>query len=277
MGEDDQRETAEPRSRSFFYARVFVLLVILLGVLGYAWRDVTSRSRRNEWKQPLSVAYVIVVAEPLDEDVAPLLRTRKVALENQIAEQMRRYRPDATLPLLVEIVGPVPIAVDAPPPPKDGGLLTAARYAWDLRGFTSRVDEAAGIEGRRYDSTIYIVAKPLQSERPKMIEGASQYGGRVGVVACDIDGSSVDFTLFVATHELFHTLGASDKYGSDRTPLAPDGLADPDKSPLYPQSQAELMAGTRALAPGRAALPRAIDELVVGPLTAHEIGWLTGR
>jgi hypothetical protein len=243
-------------------------------VVGYAWRDTTSRSRRNEWKRPLTVAYVIIAAEPLDEDVAPRLASRKTALESRIAEEMRRYRQEPALALLVDVIGPVALDVQAPRPPKDGGILSAARYAYDLRGFTSRVNDAAGIDGGRYDSTIYIVAKPLRSEQPKMIEGASQDGGRIGVVACDIDASSVDFTLFVATHELFHTLGASDKYRADRTPLAPDGLAEPEKTPLYPQSHAELMAGTRALAPGRAALPRTIEELVVGPMTAREIGWL---
>lgn len=277
MGDVEPREDDRPRSRSFFYARVSVLLFILIGVLGYAWRDTTSRSRRTEWKRSLSVAYVVIAAEPLDDDVAPRLADRKTALESRIAAEMRRYRADASLPLLVDVIGPVPLAIDPPPPPRDTGLLSAARYAWNLRSFTSRVDAAAKIEDRKYDSTIYIVAKPLRSEKPKMIEGASQDGGRIGVVACDIDASSVDFTLFVATHELFHTLGATDKYGVDRMPLVPDGLADPDQVPLYPQSRAELMGGTRALERGRAALPRSIEELVVGPLTAREIGWLGER
>jgi hypothetical protein len=277
VGADGTEEDERPRSRTFFYARVSILLLILVGVLGYAWRDTTSRSRRNEWERPLSVAYVVIASEPLEEDVGPRLASRKVALENRIAEQMRRYRAEPALPLLVDVIGPVPLAVEAPKPPKDSGLVSAARYAYDLRGFRSRVDEAAGLDGRRYDSTIYIVAKPLRSEQPKMIEGASQDGGRIGVVSCDIDVFTVDFTLFVATHELFHTLGATDKYGVDRTPVAPDGLADPEKTPTYPQSHAELMAGTRALAPGRAALPRSIEELVVGPVTAREIGWLGER
>jgi hypothetical protein len=270
-------EDEDKPSRTFFYARVSILLLILVGVLGYAWRDTTSRSRRNEWQRPLTVAYVVVATEPLEEDVASRLASRKVALENRIAEEMRRYRTDGPLPLLVDVIGPVPLAIEAPKPPRDGGLISAARYAYDLRGFTSRVNEAARIDAGRYDSTIYIVAKPLRSEQPKMIEGASQDGGRIGVVSCEIDAYSVDFTLFVATHELFHTLGATDKYGADRTPLVPDGLADPEKTPAFPQSHAELMAGTRALAPGRAALPRNIEELVVGPMTAREIGWLGER
>jgi hypothetical protein len=264
------------RSRRFFYARVFVLLVILIGVLGYAWRDVARRSSRTEWRRPLSVAYVVVAAEPLEDGLEAKLRAREGALEGRLADEMHRYRSDPALPVLVEIVGPVPLSIAAPPPPKDGGVLAAARYAWDLRGFTRRVDGAAGFDASLYDSIVYIVARP-RTGPPKMIEGASQFGGRIGVVACEMDGASVDFTLFVATHELFHTLGASDKYGPDRTPLLPDGLADPEKTPLFPQSHAELMAGTRALATGRAMLPTSLDELVVGELTAREIGWVQTR
>lgn len=274
MTAPDAEQPAQPKGRTFFYVRVAVLLTILVFVLGYAWRDVRSRNRRNEWSRPLRVAFVFVAPEPLDGGVRPALLEREVALESKLAEEMRRYDARATLPITVEIVGPLSVALDAPRPPRDGGVLEAVRYAWDLHRFTSTVDDFANLDSRLYDSRVYVVAKPPASERPKMVEGASQDGGRIGVVACEIDERSVDFTLFVATHELFHTLGASDKYGPNRLPTVPEGLADPTRAPLYPQQKAELMAGTRALTPTLAALPSSLDELVVGELTAREIGWI---
>lgn len=263
-----------PRSKTFFHVRVAVLLTVLLFVVGYAWRDVRSRTRRNEWSRPLTAAFIIVAPEPLDDGVGPRLLDRETALEQKLADEMRRYRGRASLPVLVEVIGPVALSVAPPAPPRSAGILEAARYAWDLHRFTSAVDDHAKIDDHLYDSRIYIVARPRRSERPKMIEGASQDGGRIGVVACEIDESSVDFTLFVATHELFHTLGATDKYGPTRLPLAPDGLAEPDRVPLYPQEKAEVMAGTRALSPSLASLPLTLEELSVGGLTAREIGWL---
>ena len=43
-----------------------------------------------------------------------------------------------------------------------------------------------------------------------------------------------DFALFVAAHELFHTLGATDKYDASGAALVPSGLAEPDLNPLVP-------------------------------------------
>ena len=48
----------------------------------------------------------------------------------------------------------------------------------------------------------------------------------------------------VIAHELLHTLGATDKYDlRTNQPAHPDGFAEPDREPLYPQSFAELMGG----------------------------------
>jgi hypothetical protein len=105
------------------------------------------------------------------------------------------------------------------------------------------------------------------------VEGVSQQGGWVGIVEVELDESMVDFALFVATHELLHTLGASDKYDANGT-IVPDGLAEPDRSPLYPQRFVEVMARHRPIAPGHEVPPDSLTELRVGAVTAREIGWL---
>jgi len=77
----------------------------------------------------------------------------------------------------------------------------------------------------------------------------------------------------IIAHEFFHTLGASDKYelGTGQ-PHAPDGLAEPDRSPLYPQRYAEIMGGRIALAKNDAVIPQNLTFARVGPVTAAEIG-----
>jgi hypothetical protein len=78
----------------------------------------------------------------------------------------------------------------------------------------------------------------------------------------------------VLTHELLHTLGATDKYDL-RTgqPIAPDGLGDPVQSPPYPQELGEIMAGRIAVSAAQAEIPDSLDDMTVGPATAREIGW----
>lgn len=95
----------------------------------------------------------------------------------------------------------------------------------------------------------------------------------VGIAQADIEPDSLDFALFVAAHELFHTLGASDKYGSTGDALFPQGFAEPQRSPLWPQPGAEVMARNVPIGPGRERPPETLSELYVGETTAREIGW----
>jgi hypothetical protein len=76
----------------------------------------------------------------------------------------------------------------------------------------------------------------------------------------------------IIAHEFFHTLGASDKYDlTTGQPLAPDGLAEPNKTPLYPQRFAEIMGGRIALKTDDAVIPQSLKFARIGPLTAAEI------
>jgi hypothetical protein len=79
----------------------------------------------------------------------------------------------------------------------------------------------------------------------------------------------------VLAHELLHTLGATDKYApSSNLPRFPEGFADPKAKPLLPQSKAELMAGRIPLDERRAKIPDGLRDVVIGQLTAREIGWI---
>jgi hypothetical protein len=78
----------------------------------------------------------------------------------------------------------------------------------------------------------------------------------------------------VIAHELLHTLGAIDKYAlNTNQPLHPIGFAEPDRTPLYPQTHAKLMGGRIPLSPSDSSIPVSLRQVVVGPLTASEIGW----
>ena len=79
----------------------------------------------------------------------------------------------------------------------------------------------------------------------------------------------------VMTHELLHTLGATDKYSfATLAPTYPDGYGEPERRPLHPQRYAEIMAGRVALSPDEAAMPDSLRDVRVGQTTAAEIGWI---
>jgi hypothetical protein len=99
--------------------------------------------------------------------------------------------------------------------------------------------------------------------------------GLVAVAHLFCGSDAVAGNAMVVTHELLHTLGATDKY--DRAtlqPLVPEGLGDPEQSPLYPQNTGEIMAGRVATSAREAVIPDGLAEMTVGPATAREIGWL---
>jgi hypothetical protein len=73
---------------------------------------------------------------------------------------------------------------------------------------------------------------------------------------------------------MLHTLGATDKYDLDNgEPLFPQGYAEPDKSPRYPQTYAELMGGRVPLGPSDSIMPRSLRLVRVGQQTSTEINW----
>jgi hypothetical protein len=269
----DAASTGSAKRGLFYRFRVAVLLVILAGVLLYAWKDIDRRRKRIEWTRPLLVAFVLVREGPVSREAVRALEARIPALEAHLQGEMARYGGGVNRPFEIAILGPVDGAAPPPALPDETGPLASARYQWLLHRWITRVDALGGFETKGFDARIYLQARPPVSAERVQIEGMSEQGGRTGTVRVELDTSMADFALFVATHELFHTLGATDKYAPDGSILEPDGLAEPQRAPLYPQRFAEVMARHRATRAGQSVPPASLDELAVGEKTAQEIGW----
>ena len=99
--------------------------------------------------------------------------------------------------------------------------------------------------------------------------------GLTGVVHLFASRAQEAQNRIVIAHELLHTFGATDKYDPDTgLPQYPEGYADPEQSPRYPQEQAELMAGRLPESADKAVMPEGLGEVRIGPLSAREIGWI---
>jgi hypothetical protein len=251
---------------------VTVLLLVLGGVLLWGGKDWWQRRQRGTWERPLRVALVLVEREPVPEKTLQALSSRSFDLERRLKAEFARYRGSEIEPLSIHVKGPVSAASD-PPTAVDGDGWSLVKHSLALWRWTRDLDARGGVEWRGYDSRIYLVLRPSRDGEPRVVEGESEQGGRVGVARADIDEEMLDFALFVAAHELFHTLGASDKYDSSGHALFPAGFAEPARAPLYPQPGAELMARNVPVAPGEERPPETLGELFVGEETAREIGW----
>lgn len=250
---------------------------MLLGVLAivalYAVKDVWRRKQRNDWQRELQVALVIAARGPVAPEALAALRSEVPKLESRLAAEFARYGRRGR-PFSFHVYGPVAVDEGAPQAASDG-LVDLAKHAWALRRFTGELDERADVPSAGFDSRLYLVVRPPASEARLFVEGQSEQGGRVGIAEAELDVSMAPFVLFVAAHELMHTLGASDKYDARGRARVPDGLAEPELVPRYPQRYVEIMARNRPVAPDREEPPSSLDELRVGAVTAAEIGWLS--
>ena len=79
----------------------------------------------------------------------------------------------------------------------------------------------------------------------------------------------------VITHELLHTVGATDKYNLETNqPLYPIGYAEPNRSLLYPQKMAEIMGGRVPTSANTSFIPKNLEQTLIGQETALEIKWI---
>jgi len=261
------------RSRLFFRIRVTVLSAILAGVAAWGWRDRVSRRERNAWEHTLHVAIVLLRVAPTPDSAFASLRARGPALEDRLQAEARRYRPGIPRPFLFAFFGPIDETA-LPPVPKSDGVVDLAEQSWRSWRYYGEADARAGVDAGAFDTRLYVVVRASSVEGRTLAEGRSEEGGRTGSVEMELsDTDSADFALLAVAHELFHTLGAEDKYderGKTRIPL---GLAEPELTPQFPQRFAEIMARNRPVAPDRERPPDSLDEMAVGPVTAREIGW----
>lgn len=98
--------------------------------------------------------------------------------------------------------------------------------------------------------------------------------GLMGLVfAYSLDQQTAQNNIVIA-HELLHTVGAVDKYNASGGPMMHVGYANPNRAPLYPQRNAEIMAGRIPTGPGRSYMAESLRSVIVNSYTAGEINWI---
>jgi hypothetical protein len=251
--------------------RVVVLLTILAVVAIFGWGRSRSRAARVSWQRP--VAVVVFLSGDADGAAAAALAASLDAIGARLAaERDRHLGLGDGPPLTFEVLGPLRPSRPPPDPPREG-LFDRAHHAFELW----RAEEAAFAAADGFDPALADVRVHLVAAKPagetRVAEGIGAAGGEVGIVRASLDAADAFLAATAVVHEAFHCLGATDKYDAAGHAIPPDGLAEPERSPPYPQRFAELMVGEVAIAPGAGRLPDGPGELAVGPATAAEIGW----
>lgn len=160
----------------------------------------------------------------------------------------------------------------APPtPPPEGSLAADLRWALNLRLWRWRFDRQ-GLD----PDIVLVVHYHAPTTQPMFMHSVGILDLRMAVANLLAHEQLDAHNNVVLAHELLHTVGATDLYNPlSALPVFPQGYAEPDLYPRYPQQQAELMAGRLPLRPGQAREAHGLNETTIGPRTATEIGWLS--
>ena len=256
------------RTGTFRQVRILILLAVLLVVSVTTCQD---RYRSTRWRVPLFVSIY-----PIAADDSPITRAYIQALDAGYFAPIDRFFEREARRYGIGIDEPVKTRLRAElaqrPPLRSPGDSMLATAAWSLKLRYWAWRESGHLREPE-DIRIFVLYHD-PSLTPVVPHSLGIPQGLIGVVyafaAPEMDGAND----VVIAHELLHTLGATDKYDPKTdSPTYPSGYGDPRQIPLYPQTNAELMAGRRMLSASRWEQPRDLDEVVVGPATALEIRW----
>lgn len=253
----------------FKLMRVVLLLSIFFGIIASTW---ITEKRMAAWDRP-----ILVTVHPIAADEQPETLKFARGIDEDSFREVNRFFGIQSQPYGFAVTPAfrfqvAPVSQDLPPA-VPGQFDVAAIAWWSLR--------------MRWWAWMRELRDGLLQPDIQMFmlfhsaDGANEAGisvgmrkGRYGIVKAYAEESTRSHNLVVFTHELMHVLGATDKYVlTSGEPIFPDGFADPEQQPLFPQRRAEIMGGRIPLSPDSSGTPASLEQCKIGRLTAEEIGF----
>jgi hypothetical protein len=252
--------------------RIAVLLYVLLFV---AVGQYFATRNATDWDAPLWVDIYAVAGDdsPVTRRfIEDLSATEFSDAEAFFAREAKRYGVALERPFKLRMLGEY--ADELPQLAAGAGPLGVLWWSLRMRWLATRLRWQAKPSG-----DIVLFAVFHEPTRGASLDGSTGLDKGLVAVANLFAAREAEATnQIVLAHELLHTLRATDKYSlATNAPSYPEGYAAPDARPLLPQKKAELMAGRIALDEQRAEMPSDLDEVVIGAVTAREIGWQSRR
>jgi len=249
--------------------RIAILLYVLVFVgLG----QLLDSRRATDWDNQLWVDVYLSNANG-SERVQSYLDTLGdetfAGVERFFSDEASRFSLGIEQPFRVRLAG----QIDDPLPalPEHGKLIQTILWSLETRWYVWRLHGKS--DRPRPDITVFAIYHEAQ-DGISIDRSTALQKGLIAIANLYATRGAIGTNQMIIAHELLHTLGASDKYSlATGLPLHPDGFAEPTREPLYPQTQAELMAGRIPLKETEAHIPPSLNRVVIGPLTAAEIGW----
>jgi hypothetical protein len=253
----------------FRYLRIAVLLTVLLVVAG---RQLLTGYRLSNWEKPLWISIYPVLVNP-DADIRRYVESLDANSFGNMAvflkQQASRYGHLLETPVIIQVARPLKTL--PPAIPVEDSVLDIALWSLKMRWWSWRNGDQDGLAPA--DARMFVLYQQDNADAP-MERSVGIKNAGYGIVNAVASRQMAARNRIIIVHELLHILGASDKYDVQTgQPLEPHGLANPGRSPLYPQEHAEIMAGRIATSANRWRHPVNLKSCVIGAATAAEIGW----
>lgn len=252
--------------------RIILLLLVFATVAQQAWLE---RTRAVAWNDPLRVTIY-----PLNGDASPITARYIKSIgtdtfrpiEDYFEAESQRYGLNVHHPLRLSFA---PEIHTLPPQPPHGASVPQV-ILWSLRmRWWAWRNDSSSTPVKPQIRLYVLFFDPAQHHSLPHSTGLQR--GMIGLVNAFATPLMAGSNNVVITHELLHTLGATDKYDlATNQPIYPDGYAEPQRKPTLPQEYAEIMAGRIPLSARQAEIPESLDATLIGTRTAAEIGWKSG-
>jgi hypothetical protein len=251
----------------FKTVRISILLFVLFFVAVSTW---LTQARSTDWNNSLWIKVYPINGDGSKQS-ATYIESLSVkdfeGIEKFLDREIGKYSGTIAKPVRVEL-GEA-IAVQPPALASEPNVLDIMLWSLKMRWWSGSVTDG---QDRIEPDVRMFVRYHTPDSSISLDNSVGLQKGMVGVVNGYASRRYRGTNNVIIAHEFLHTLGATDKYRlADGQPVAPAGLAEPNREPLYPQRYAEIMGGRIALSESDAVIPKNLQFAVIGPQTATEI------
>lgn len=255
----------------FKIIRILILLTVFIGLAFYAQQQ---KLKSRSWAEPLQIVIYPINADqqnPLvDAYINELDDSVFAPIDDFMQRQSQRYSIISERPTTTRL-GQTLTALPPSAPLPNAGYAAIIGWGMQFRYWVYKhtPDSASNIRRVR---VFVLYHEAGNGKRLQHSLGLDK--GLVAVVHAFAAIEQDQQNNIVIAHEFLHTVGASDKYSADNRAIFPMGFADPGQTPLYPQTQAEIMVGRIPLSETQMRMANSLQECVINEQTAREINWL---
>lgn len=247
--------------------RVTILLLILFFVAVSTW---LTQARSTDWNNSLWVKVYPINGDG-SADSARYIENLSVdsfeGIESFVKRETARFGHTLARPVRVELG--MPIKEQPPSLGKSPSAIDVMLWSLKMRWWAGRITD----DQDNPDPDVRIFVRYHTAQANFVLENSvGMQKGMVGVVNAFAGRHQTGTNNVIIAHEFLHTLGATDKYDpANGQPSIPAGIAEPDRTPRFPQRFAEIMGGRIAVSDIDAMVPMSLKYVVIGDQTAHEI------